>query len=109
MLRKLGLCFQPPWESLHSHIFFNENTSYANDEKLLDLGQATVLRIARLIHAKGGRKLKEIEIQVLQVFLFLPSLSLKTEVPREKPSLIDYLRDSTDVGKDLPSAAIFTH
>lgn len=73
VLKKLGLCFQPPWKPLHSEIFFDENSPYENGERLLDLGQATILRIAQLIHARGGRELREIEIQVLR-HLSPPSL-----------------------------------
>lgn len=69
VLRKLGLCFQPPWKYLDSGAFVDENPPH--EEKLLEVGQATVLRIAQLVRANGGRNLREIEIQVLQVSLLL--------------------------------------
>ncbi|RPB00153.1 hypothetical protein L873DRAFT_1827662 [Choiromyces venosus 120613-1] len=61
-LKKLGLCFQPPWKPLES-LGIRERKPLGTGEDVMGLDQQAILRIALLIQVHGATDLREIEVQ----------------------------------------------
>ncbi|PUU79205.1 hypothetical protein B9Z19DRAFT_1114587 [Tuber borchii] len=61
-LKKLGLCFQPPWKPLES-LGIREQKLLETEEDVMRLDQQAILRIAQLVHEHGATNLREIEVQ----------------------------------------------
>ncbi|PWW80474.1 hypothetical protein C7212DRAFT_356591 [Tuber magnatum] len=62
-LRKLGLCFRPPWKPLESLGIRERNHLEAEEDNMMGLDEQEILRIAQLVHLHGATDLREIEVQ----------------------------------------------
>ncbi|CAZ82478.1 unnamed protein product [Tuber melanosporum] len=62
VLKKLGLCSQPPWKPLES-LGIREQRPVGAEEEIMRLDQQAILGIAQLVHLHGATNLREIEVQ----------------------------------------------